>query len=105
MIISSQTKILRMGALVGFGVMVADLVFGVWILAQNLIQKESTVPRGWASLFLASLFFGGLSISMLSVILEYLTGVVLHIQGKPTFFIIDRRSDAAVARFFTQRNL
>jgi polyisoprenyl-phosphate glycosyltransferase len=100
MIISSQAKVLRFGALIGFVVMGADLVFGLWILIQNIIQKESTVPRGWASLFLVSLFFGGLSISMLSIILEYLTGVVLHIQGKPTFFIIDRSTDARIAKFF-----
>jgi len=102
MIISSQAKILRLGALVGFAVMAVDLVFGFWILIQYLTQNASAVPRGWASLFLASLFFGGLSISMLSIILEYLTGVVLHIQGKPTFFLIDRRTDAELARFFAR---
>ena len=102
MIVSSQAKVLRFGALIGFVVMGTDFVFGLWILIQNIIQKESTVPRGWASLFLVSLFFGGLSISMLSIILEYLTGVVLHIQGKPTFFIIDRSTDAGVAKFFAR---
>lgn len=102
MIISSQAKILRLGALIGFTVMAVDLVFGCWILIQYLIQSESSVPKGWASLFLASLFFGGLSISMLSIILEYLTGVVLHIQGKPTFFLIDRSTDAGLARFFAR---
>lgn len=103
MIISSHAKVLRIGALIGFTVMSVDLVFGVWILIQNLLQREPTVPRGWASLFLVSLFFGGLSISMLSVILEYLTGVVLHIQGKPTFFIVDRSLDAELNRFFSAR--
>jgi glycosyltransferase involved in cell wall biosynthesis len=102
MIVSSQAKILRVGALVGFAVMGIDFVFGLWVLVQNLIQKEPTVPRGWASLFLVVLFFGGLSISLLSVILEYLTGIVLHIQGKPTFFIIDRGSDADAAVFFAR---
>ena len=105
MVISSQAKILRLGALIGFTVMAADLVFGFWILIQHLIQSEPTVPRGWASLFPASLFFGGLSISMLSIILEYLTGVVLHIQGKPTFFLIDRSADAGLARFFARCGL
>lgn len=103
MIISSQTKILRLGALVGFVVMGVDLVFGLWIFFQNLFQTQSTVPRGWASLFIVSLFFGGLSISMLSIILEYLTGVVLHIQGKPTFFVVDRSSDPGAAQFFSDR--
>ena len=103
MIISSQAKVLRIGAVLGFGVMVADFFFGLWILYGNLAQKEPAVPRGWASLFLASLFFGGLSIFLLSIILEYLTGVVLHTQGKPTFFIIDRSGDADAALFFHER--
>jgi glycosyltransferase involved in cell wall biosynthesis len=104
MIISSQAKVLRVGAVIGLVVMGADFLLGIWLLVQNLIQKEP-FPKGWASLLMVSLFFGGLSISMLSIILEYLTGVVLHIQGKPTFFIIDRSTDAEVAQYFADRAL
>jgi glycosyltransferase involved in cell wall biosynthesis len=100
MVISSQTKILRVVALIGFFVIVADITCGSLLFVFTLWHRDATEARGWASLFLATLFFGGLTLLMSSIILEYLTGVVLHIQGKPTFFIIDRSSDALAVKFY-----
>ena len=103
MLVSSQTKILRLGALIGFCVMILDFLLGAWLFIQKITHPDDPTIRGWTSLFLAILFFGGVSLFMASVILEYLTGVVLHIQGKPTFFIVDRSLDADAADFFKKR--
>jgi hypothetical protein len=50
------------------------------------------------------LFFGGIISLLLVVILEYLMNVVLHLQGKPTFFAVDRSSDRVLAAWFDGRH-
>ena len=56
--------------------------------------------RGWPSLIVAIMFFGGLLTFMLGVALEYLGSLLLQAHGKPIFFTVDRTDDAAVAQFF-----
>lgn len=102
MLVSSQTKVMRLGVYIGLAVMAVDFTLGLRTLMARLTHPESADTKGWTSLFLAILFLGGISLLMTSVILEYLTGVVLHIQGKPTFFIVDRSKDAVAERFFRE---
>jgi len=39
------------------------------------------------------LFFGGLISILSGIILELMSIVVLHTQGKPTFFVVNRSKD------------
>ncbi len=98
LVISSQTKALRATALVGLlGVAVAMVFATRALIIQTL---SSSQVEGWTSLFAAILFFGGITSLILAVIVEYLTNVVLHLHGKPTFFAIDRSSDTELAEWF-----
>ena len=44
---------------------------------------------------LVTLLIGGTLLFMLSILLEYITLIFLRVQGKPTYFTIERRGPAA----------
>lgn len=45
------------------------------------------------------LFFGGITTFMSGMLLEYIAVILLHAQGKPAFFVVDRRSDALLLKW------
>lgn len=100
LLVSSQTKWLRAGAMVGTGALVFSVGLALVILGQKLSNPASIDVRGWLSLFLAIVFFGGLSSFLLGVVLEYLSTLLLQSQGKPAFFVVDRTKDAILRQFF-----
>jgi len=93
LVMSAEIKILRLGALVGLVALIIGMTGSAVVIARKLIDPDSIAVRGWASLFLAVLFFGGLTSFLAGGILEFLTTVVLSSKGKPTFFIVDRQKD------------
>jgi len=102
MVFSSQIKLLRIGALLGLAAMVASVLAALYFLAVRLLFPMDIQVQGWTSLFLAIMFFGGLSAFMLGIVLQYLSSIVLRAHGKPTFFTIDRSSDAAASIWFEE---
>ena len=72
------------------------------MFGQKIISPESIDVQGWLSLFLTVLFFGGLTACLLGVLLEYMSTLVLHSQGKPPFFVVDRRKDSVLREYFSQ---
>jgi len=50
-----------------------------------------------------SLFFGGIITLMIGILTELLSPVILHTQGKPVFFVIDRSSDPVLLPYFGRR--
>lgn len=100
MIFSSQIKLLRLGAVVGFAAMGVSILAGVYFLGLKFLFPQDIEVQGWTSLFLAVTFFGGLCVFMLGISLQYLSSLVLKVHGKPTYFTIDRSSDVACAQWF-----
>jgi len=101
-IISSQTKITRVAAVIG---LLAVLVAAVLLVRTVLVVQADgarDVP-GWPSLFMALLFFGGVLCMLLVVALEYAVSTALHLKGKPTFFPVDRRRDELLRDWFSRR--
>lgn len=103
MIFSSETKIVRLGALLGFMAIVLVIVLGVIIAFKKITYPGSIPVTGWTSLFITVIFFGGLLAILSGIILEYITVIMLHIQGKPTFFVVDRSRDATLARYYRRK--
>lgn len=97
LLISSQTRVMRLPAYLGSFAIVVAAFFGFRALLGQATGAASASIRGWPSLFVSILFFGGLTAFLLVIILEYLTNVVLHTQGKPTFFVVDRSDDDETA--------
>lgn len=100
MIVTSPVKVLRTGALIGMLANALSVILGGVIFAMKLINPDSILVPGWTSTFLSVLFFGGLISFLLGVNLEYVTTILLHSQGKPPFFVIDRSLDDAAREYF-----
>jgi glycosyltransferase involved in cell wall biosynthesis len=93
MLVSSQTKTLRIGGGLGIFALGFSVFFGARVLFSFFFDEATVAVRGWSSLAMLSLFFGGITLFLLGILFEYVSIMVLHNQGKPTFFVIDRRSD------------
>ena len=99
MLISTHTKALRFGALIGLSSLVISIFYGIYVILLKLIEPSNLI-HGLASLVIITLFFGGIVSFLVGVLLEYMVVILLHIQGKPTFFVVDRKSDLILARYF-----
>lgn len=99
MLISSEIKLLRVGAAIGFLTLSVSVILIIVTLGGKLITPEAINVRGWASLMLAILFFGGLAAFNIGVVLEYMSTLLLQAQGKPTFFVVDRSKDGLLRSF------
>ncbi|MEM8624754.1 MAG: glycosyltransferase [Pseudomonadota bacterium] len=100
MLFSSHLKILRLGSLTGIIVLGLSGLGGLWVLAARLFYPETITQAGWASLIVAVAFFGGLTIFLLGITLQYLSTLTLRAHGRPVFFTVDRSDDALLARWF-----
>jgi glycosyltransferase involved in cell wall biosynthesis len=94
MIVSTHMKALRVGAVLGAIGLISSFAYGGYVLLAGLLFHINSGARGWSSLMVVVLFFGGVSTFMSGMLLEYIAVILLHTQGKPAFFIVDRRSDA-----------
>lgn len=92
--VSSHSKWLRFGAFIGVASMAMSVVLGSFVLPQKLFNPSSIAVPGWTSLFLMVLFFGGLTSLLLGILLEFQSIVLLQSLGKPTYFVVNRESDA-----------
>lgn len=102
--VSSQTKLLRFGAWIGIVCIFVSALLGLHFLYLKFNDPEAIPVRGWTSLYLTILFMGGLTATLLSIILEYLGSISLQNQGKPLFFTIDRSSDCLIQSFFNTKS-
>lgn len=97
---SSHIRVLRFGAVLGMSVLGVSVLGMVYLTALKILYPTEVQVQGWTSLILAIMFFGGLSVFMLGVALQYLSTLILKAHGKPTFFPIDRSMDKAAADWF-----
>lgn len=98
MLMSSKIKLLRVGIPIGVFAFLVSTVVSLYALMRKIATLDTTVGKGWASTILAILFFGGLTVMLLGLLLEIISDIVLSINGKPTFFVVDRRKDAYLSR-------
>lgn len=96
LVISSQVRILRLGAALGIGSMAGSGLFGLWIIYARLTGIDKAPVVGWPSTMVTLLFLGGLTLFLLSLVIEYLGVILLQAQGKPAYFVVDRSRDAAL---------
>ncbi len=103
MIFSTQTKVLRIGGFLGILAFILSLVYGSYIFLNAFFGWVDTEIKGWASLVVITLFLGGMSLLLISVLIEYISIILLHSQGKPTFFVVDRSKDKILLDYFMDR--
>ena len=100
LIVSTHAKALRTGAVVGILLLIASTSYGAWVLYTGMRSPSVFGVQGWASLMVAILFLGGVAVSLIGVLLEYVAVILLHTQGKPAFFVVDRGTDAMLAQYY-----
>lgn len=96
LLMSTQVKLLRTGALFGIFGMLAGLIVAAGLVLTELLHPGIFGGRGWGSVMTANLVFGGMTLLLVGVALEYLATLVLRAQGKPVFFAVDRSNDEPV---------
>lgn len=104
MIFSSNLQVLRFMIVLGAITVLLSILFTADLIISKLIWPDLVSVRGWSSQMVTTIFFGGMNIGMLGIILQYLSTLVLRAHGRPTFFVIDRSSDKLLATFFADRN-
>jgi len=85
MTVSFSEYPLRLAARIGFLVSIAGIILAARVMVQKLFL-EVTVP-GYASIFAAVVFFGGVQLLFLGVIGEYLARVHIESRRRPDFLI------------------
>ncbi|OAB55089.1 hypothetical protein AY599_02160, partial [Leptolyngbya valderiana BDU 20041] len=100
LILSSQIKLLRLGGAIGLLIVLLTAILAFFMVVRAILAPEAVPVRGWTSLIVTVMFFGGATMALLGVIIEYISLMVLRLNGKPVFFTVDRRSDKALKAWF-----
>ena len=100
MILSTQTKALRIGGLLGILTFILSLSYVSFIFLNHFFGWVAITIQGWASIVVISSFLGGVSLLLISIMIEYISIILLHTQGKPTFFVVDRSADKLLLDYF-----
>jgi len=104
LLVTSQVKIVRPVGLIALAIVAFTIIGAIWLFLERLFFSSGFLPAGWTSLMLAILFFGGVAIFMLTLVVEYLSVLVLATHGKPIFFAVDRSPDQCMVEYFTTRS-
>lgn len=84
-IISFSKIPLRFATILGFLISLLSIVYAFWILGVYLIAGN--FPAGYASLILAILFIGGLQLTMIGVLGEYIGAIFDEVKGRPLYIV------------------
>ena len=84
--ITSFSKVpLRAAAVVGFVISMLSVLYGIFAIAVYLIIGH--LPRGYTSLIVAISFMGGLELTVLGILGEYLGAVFDEVKRRPLYVI------------------
>ena len=100
MLMSSGPRVMRTASILGLLIITLSAIGTALLIFSYFHGAGSDLVRGWSSLFITTVFFGGTIIFFIGIILEYLALLVMNAHGKPIFFTIDRRSDALLFDYF-----
>ncbi|MCA0041999.1 glycosyltransferase family 2 protein [Celeribacter litoreus] len=81
---------LRVWTLIGMGVAVLSILYGIYIAAKTMIFGID-VP-GWSTLAVALFLLGGVQLISIGVLGEYLARVFIEVKGRPGFIVAETHS-------------
>jgi len=102
MVMSSKIKFLRLAIPIGIIAFMTSMFIAVFMFLSAIMNFDMAAPKGWTTIILLVLSFGGITLAMLSIILESIGDLVLNTNGKPTFFVVDRSKDAELAKALSE---
>ena len=103
MLFSTNMKLFRAGGILGLFMFFFSITGSFFLIFQYYFLNAIVEVKGWASLMLAIMFIGGVSLLLLGIILEYVSVVLLHTQGKPVFFVVNRSMDELLLNYFKRQ--
>lgn len=84
--ITSFSKIpLRLASLMGFVISTLSLLYGLWLILGYFSSGQ--FPRGYTSLIVVVLFIGGLQLTFLGIIGEYIGSIFDEVKHRPLYVI------------------
>ena len=92
-ILTSNFRMLRVTTSFSALAFLSAIFYSGWVFYSRLFADNPVDVPGWTSLMIVILAFGSVSVFMLGLIVEFLHTSVLQLQGKPTFFVVNRSSD------------
>ena len=93
LMITSDSRLLRFGARLGFlGVTIAPLLV-VIIVAAKFLNPALIPVQGWASTMVVMLALNSVVAIQTGIAMKYLSLILQRSQGRPTFFVVDRSGD------------
>ena len=93
--ILSFSKIpLRLATMLGFFISTLSLTYGVWLIGRFFVAGH--MPPGYTSLIVMMLFLGGLQLTVLGILGEYLGSVFDEVKHRPLYIVdeVIRRNGA-----------
>lgn len=105
MFMSSKVKLFRFGIPLGLVSFAVSIILAVYAISATLMKWETVLNKGWTSTILTVLFFGGLTTLLLGFTLESISEVLLSVNGKPTFFVVNRSKDKWLAEMLQSKDV
>lgn len=85
LLINNSSYLLQIMGRCGVAVAVFAVLFGLSVLVRKIFFGIEAV--GWASIFLATCFLGGLNLLAVSLVGEYLVRIIRTVENKPQFCV------------------
>ncbi|MBB2970323.1 glycosyltransferase [Mesorhizobium sp. RMAD-H1] len=104
LLFSTQVKALRIGSAIGGLAVCLAVLFSAVLIAAKLIDPSIIPVSGWASLMITIMFFGGISIFLIGLVIEYISILIMDTHGKPLFNFVDRSSDRVLQEYFNGKS-
>jgi dolichol-phosphate mannosyltransferase len=76
----------------GFVIMVTGVLYLLYVVGMVLLEPQFVV-RGWASILSAELVLGGLQLTAIGLIGEYLVQLLAEAKGRPLYVFKQRPPD------------
>jgi glycosyltransferase involved in cell wall biosynthesis len=102
-ILSFSQLPLKLSSAFGFLCSVVSFVLIVYGVVAKYFYPDTTL-RGWASIFVASLFLGGVQLISIGILGEYLGRIYEEIKGRP-LYVIDEQFNFESAKLVSSANL
>jgi len=84
--ILSFSKIpLRLATMLGLSISTMSLAYGVWLIGEFFVKGN--MPPGYTSLIVMMLFLGGLQLTVLGILGEYLGSVFDEVKQRPLYIV------------------
>lgn len=90
--ITSFSKVpLRISIVLGLTISTLSIVYVMWVLCEKFLGLlDPSTPRGWTTLVCLTSFLGGIILTVLGIIGEYLGHIFDAVRGMPAYRIADQ---------------